>query len=87
MVIFLMPAQPIGLMADAPLLSGSEFALSACPLTLAKAAASSGSSSASSTSAQADRKEPFTYQEAVFGTSLSSTMPLLFPSASLRESL
>ena len=65
MVIFLMPAQPIGLMADAPLLSGSEFALSACPLTLAKAAASSGSSSASSTSAQADRKEPFTYQEAV----------------------
>ena len=52
-----------------------------------KAAADAGSSSASALEYQAERKDQFTYQEAVLGVSSSSTMPLFPPMAAFRESL
>ena len=50
-------------------------------------AASSTRSSASTFRLQAERKEPFTYQEAVLAVSSSSIMTLFFPTAAFRESL
>jgi len=52
-----------------------------------KAAADAGSSSASTAEYHAERNVPFTYQEATFGISPSSTMLLLLPTAAARESL
>ena len=52
-----------------------------------KAAADAGNSSASTTEYHAERNAPFTYQEATFGISPSSTMLLLLPTAAARESL
>ena len=56
-------------------------------LALAQEAADAGNSSASTTEYHAERNAPFTYQEATFGISPSSTMLLLLPTAAARESL
>lgn len=75
----------MGAMAAAPLPSPALKAGSW--LISTKEAADSGSSWASTLEYQEERKEPFTYQEAVLGVSSSSTMPLLPPMAAFTESL
>ena len=57
------------------------------PAHLHKGGRGRSSSSASTAEYHAERNVPFTYQEATFGISPSSTMLLLLPTAAARESL